>query len=112
MKRSRHNSEHYFWGDICEGWKLIDSHGLSIIEENMPPGSKEIKHFHQSAQQFFYILEGEAIFSIENQFTRAIAGEGVHILPKQRHSVQNEGDMNLKFLVISQPTTKGDRIEI
>ncbi|HEB62401.1 MAG TPA: cupin domain-containing protein [Bacteroidetes bacterium] len=112
MKKSKHTSEHYFWGTACEGWRLLDSAGLSIIEERMPPDTQEKKHFHQTSQQFFYILEGEATFIVEEELTKVMAGEGIHIEARQRHLIQNRGERSLVFLVISQPSTIGDRIEI
>jgi hypothetical protein len=47
------NSEHYIWGENCDGWHLLKSDSLSVIQEKMPPGTKESLHFHSKAQQFF-----------------------------------------------------------
>jgi hypothetical protein len=51
------NGEHYTWGGICDGWHLLRAEGLSVIEERMPAGTFEQRHFHQQARQFFYVLE-------------------------------------------------------
>ncbi|MDQ0918453.1 mannose-6-phosphate isomerase-like protein (cupin superfamily) [Paenibacillus sp. V4I5] len=32
----------------------------TIIQERMPVGASEVKHVHQKAKQFFFILSGEA----------------------------------------------------
>src|ERR1051326_903317 len=58
---SRENAEHYRWGVDCDGWYLVRDKNLSVIEEFMPPGTAEIRHHHQHAQQFFYILSGEVL---------------------------------------------------
>ena len=45
------NAEHYRWGEVCEGWHLVRAAGLSVIEERMPPGSKEQRHWHERSRQ-------------------------------------------------------------
>ena len=54
------NVDHYKWGKDCDGWHLLRSQGLSVIEERVPPGEKEERHCHTESQQFFYILSGTA----------------------------------------------------
>ena len=109
MKKNRKNAEHYQWGENCHGWHLVKGSELSVIEEVMPPKTKEVKHYHSQAQQLFYILKGEATFEIESEIIKVPNREGMHILPNLAHQIRNEGDMDLEFLVISQPTIRGDR---
>jgi quercetin dioxygenase-like cupin family protein len=54
-----HNSEHYTWGEMCDGWHLVKDDRLSVIEEEMPPQAAEHRHFHRQSQQFFYVLDGK-----------------------------------------------------
>ncbi|MEX0291289.1 MAG: cupin domain-containing protein [Flavobacteriaceae bacterium] len=112
MKKNLKNSEHYSWGDRCSGWHLVKSKALSVIEEMMPPNTKEAKHYHTNAQQFFYILQGEATFEIKKDTFKVSEREGIHINPKVVHQIKNETQTNLEFLVISQPTSKGDRTHV
>ena len=37
-------------------------------------------------------------------------GQGLEIAPKVRHQFKNQSNADAHFLVISVPTTKGDRI--
>lgn len=112
MKKNLENSEHYIWGDHCHGWHLLKNDRLSIIEESMPPNTSEVKHYHKKAQQFFYILKGNAVFELDNKTVRIGEREGIHIENQVVHQIRNEGNMDLEFLVISEPTSKGDRINI
>ena len=34
---SKKNSEHYAWGGVCDGWHLLKSPVLSVIQERVPP---------------------------------------------------------------------------
>ena len=112
MKKSKDNSEHYNWGNNCSGWHLVKSESLSVIEELMPPKTQEKKHYHNNAQQFFRIIKGVATFELENDIVEVEAGNGIHIPPKVKHRIRNNGSGSLEFVVISQPATWGDRIDV
>ena len=111
MKVSKENTEHYYWGNKCRGWHFVKSKSLSIIEERMPPNTSEEKHYHEFSEQFFYILKGKATFEIEQDIIEVSKGEGVYIKPQIIHQINNLQSSELEFIVISQPTTKGDRID-
>lgn len=111
MVKNLTNSEHYYWGDNCEGWHLVKTSELSIIQERMPPGTSETRHYHQHAQQFFFILSGTASLEVEGESLTVSALSGMHILPGQRHRIHNQTAEDLLFTVTSQPTSRGDRHE-
>src|SRR5579864_4548240 len=71
---NRENAEHYRWGIDCDGWHLVKSKDLSVIEEFMPPGAAEVRHHHQHAQQFFYVVEGEILMEVNGDKTLVGAG--------------------------------------
>ncbi len=52
----------------------------------MPGGTKEKLHFHSNAQQFFYILIGNATFYIDNKIEIARPQQGLLIQNKTLHS--------------------------
>jgi len=108
---SRGNAEHYRWGNDCDGWHLVKDAELSVIEEFMPPGAAEVRHHHQRAQQFFYVLAGEVLMEVEGQTTLVSAGSGIRILPGTRHQIRNPSSSAARFLVISQPPSHGDRFD-
>ena len=107
---SRANSEHYVWGQGADGWHLVRDQKLSVIEEQMRPGTSELLHYHRVAQQFFYMLSGEAVMEIGGRGFRMAAGEGLHVPPGTLHRIRNESDDVIRFLVISQPHSHGDRV--
>lgn len=105
------NARHYVWGNGCDGWHLLEHDGLSVIEERVPPGAAESRHRHAHARQFFYVLVGEATIELEGAVHRLRAGEGLHVPPGQAHQVRNEGNMEIRLLVVSSPKSHGDREE-
>jgi len=108
---SRKNAEHYRWGNDCDGWHLVKDENLSVIEEFIPSGACEVRHYHQKAQQFFYIyiLSGEVMMEVEGRNTLLPAGTGIRVLPGNRHQISNPSSGAARFLVISQPPSHGDR---
>ncbi|GAB3946354.1 cupin domain-containing protein [Spirosoma harenae] len=107
---SLENAEHYSWGSSCDGWYLVKSDSLSVIQERMPPGTSEVKHYHQKARQFFYILAGEATMEIGNETIRLKANQGVEIPPFVAHQMRNDSTNDLLFTVTSVPKSHGDRV--
>ena len=110
MPVNKNNAEKYFWGDNCESFVLADTEGLSVKQEIMPPGTREQLHFHQKAQQFFFILKGTAVFYCNNRQEVVNEQSGLLILSGTQHYIANESGGQLEFLVISQPSTNNDRI--
>jgi mannose-6-phosphate isomerase-like protein (cupin superfamily) len=104
------NAVHYFWGEKCDGWHLVNSDNLSIIKEKMPPGTAEIKHYHQKSRQFFYILSGTAEMEVKDKYITLTASDGIEIPPLIPHRIFNNSHEDLIFLVISQPKSHGDRV--
>ena len=110
--KNTQNTEHYFWGDNCDGWHLLKSGSLSVIQESMPAHTSEALHFHNTAQQFFFILKGTATFQIEDEVVEVKETNGFHILPQQKHRIFNHTEGTLEFLVISEPKSHGDRVNL
>lgn len=112
MIKSIENTEHYKWGNDCDGWHLLKTDSLSVIQEKMPLGTSEQLHFHSRSQQLFYILSGVATFEIDKQSYTVNSGESIHIPAETVHCIANNGVVELEFLVISEPKAHGDRTEI
>src|ERR1700752_2380629 len=112
MITSVKNAEHYQWGQNCDGWHLLKSDQLSVIEECMPSDTAEVLHYHSKTQQVFYILNGVGSFEINGELIQVRANESLHIPARTLHRVFNQQQTDLKFIVISQPKSHGDKVEI
>jgi mannose-6-phosphate isomerase-like protein (cupin superfamily) len=108
-------AEHYTWGgadrDQSNGWHLVRTTELSIIEESMPPGASETLHHHSRARQFFYVLEGTLTMQLKGEPIVLYSGHGLEIAPGEPHQAFNLSDAPVRFLVTSRPPSHGDRIE-
>ena len=109
-KVSVENSEHYTWGDGCDGWHLVKQPEVSVIREHMPPGTAEVRHRHHHARQFFFVLAGELVIDRDEQARSMLrTGDGLEIPPRVFHQVLNRSQAPVDFLVVSQPPSHGDR---
>lgn len=106
-------AEHYKWGGAngtdCHGWHLVKTEDLSVIEELMPPGTKEERHAHTRSRQFFFVLQGELTLEVEYHDFVISAGKGVEVSPGQAHQAVNRSGAPVRMLVTSQPPSHGDR---
>lgn len=106
---SKETAEHYVWGENCDGWHLVKAAGLSVIHERMPPGTKESRHYHAKARQFFFVLSGAVTLEIEGKRRVLRRHEGAEVPPGVPHQMFNESEKEAEFLVVSQPASHGDR---
>ena len=107
-----HSSEQYQWGRSSQGWHLLNRPDLSVIQEQVPPGDRERRHFHSTARQFFYILQGEAVLEVDGLRFQLSSGQGLEIPPGAQHQFMNESADAVTFLVVSSPHAHGDRTNV
>ncbi|ALB63580.1 Mannose-6-phosphate isomerase [Cronobacter condimenti 1330] len=112
MKISKANAEHYLWGGDCDGWHLVKSQGLSVIHERMPAGRAEQRHYHEQSRQCFFVLRGTLTMELNGERVTLLPGEAIEIPPQAPHQARNDSAQETEFLVISQPTTRGDRVDL
>lgn len=104
------NAEHYVWGEINDGWRLVDRDDLSVIHERMAPGGREVRHKHLRARQFFFVLAGELTMEVEGVVHALRERQGIEVAPGERHLASNESTAPVDFVVTSMPNTRGDRV--
>jgi mannose-6-phosphate isomerase-like protein (cupin superfamily) len=112
MIQNTQTAEHYRWGDVCDGWRLVNRPDLGVIQERMPPGVGEVRHYHERARQLFFVLEGELEIEVGGDLHRLSRGDSLEVPPGDAHLVRNRADSDVSFLVISAPSTQGDRTNI
>ncbi len=109
---STENAEHYIWGERCDGWHLLKRGDMSVIQERVPAGGAEVLHYHEKSRQFFYVLEGEGRMVFEDREIILQKGQGLEISPMMKHQFRNKSEADVHFLVISVPSTRGDRVNL
>ncbi|MGA8263169.1 MAG: cupin domain-containing protein, partial [Ignavibacteriaceae bacterium] len=49
---------------------FVNNEDLSIIQEKVPPGKSEVKHYHNISRQFFFILKGEGTIELQDKIVK------------------------------------------
>jgi mannose-6-phosphate isomerase-like protein (cupin superfamily) len=110
--RSIENAEHYEWGAGCDGWLLVKTNDLSVIQERVPPGGSEIRHLHRRSEQFFYVISGLVTIEIDGEVFEITEQQGIHVPAGVPHQLKNISEVDAVFIVTSTPSSHGDRVEI
>lgn len=105
-------AEHYNWGESCDGWHLVKTSKLSVIQERVPPNCAENRHYHRNAEQFFFILSGVATMEMDGEFFTLTANDGIHVSAGVKHQISNQHHSDLLFTVTSTPPSHGDRVDL
>src|SRR5689334_13265292 len=108
---SKENAEHYIWGGVCDGWHLVKGDSLSVIHERMPPGTAEVRHYHNTSRQFFFVLSGTVMLEVAEEQNQLSTQQGLEVPPGTPHQIRNISGQPAEFLVVSQPPSHGDRIQ-
>ena len=107
---SKQSAPHYQWGDQCDGWHLVKTPTLSVIQERVPPGGKEVRHLHHHAEQFFFVLSGTATLEVDGTVYQLGENQGYHIGAGVPHQISNDTAEHIEFIVTSMPHSHGDRV--
>lgn len=106
------SSERYLWGNGSIGWHLLNRAELSVNQESVPAGDRERCHFHWSARQFFYILQGQAVLEVDGRRYELGPGQGLDVPPGAPHQFISESAETVTFLIVSSPHLYGDRTNV
>ena len=104
------NAPHYKWGNNCDGWHLVQTEKLSVIQERVPHGCAEVRHHHEHAEQFFFVLSGTATIEVDGKVHQLESQQGIHVAAGVSHQLSNQHQEDLVFVVTSTPPSHGDRV--
>jgi mannose-6-phosphate isomerase-like protein (cupin superfamily) len=76
----------------------------SLAEARISPGKATIQHYHIESEEIYYILQGRAEIRVEGDVEEVVEGDGIVILPGQKHRIWNTGDEDLVFLCCCTPS--------
>lgn len=80
----------------------------SLAEATLPPGKRTMAHKHLVTEELYYITHGEGIMTLgENSFP-VKPGDTIVILPGTRHTIENKGEEDLRFLCCCAPAYSHD----
>ena len=78
----------------------------SLAEARVSPGKSTKQHYHVETEEIYYILQGRARVEVGSKLREVGEGDGIAILPGQRHKICNTGTEELVFLCCCSPCYK------
>lgn len=96
----------YDWGLV--GWKTdpadVESQRLSVAEVVFFPGKVQKKHANYREEQVMYVLSGKGLYTVNGHTRRIAPGDSIPLPPYAEHTVQNDTETELRFLLVSSPS--------
>ena len=107
------NTEHYLWGDACDGWRLLKHDDISVIQERVPSNCAEVMHYHRTQRgNSFSSLKAKGLWFLKIMKLNCKKGMGWKFRRVSVTSFAISRKAMFTFLVVSVPTTRGDRINL
>ena len=75
----------------------------SLAEATIPVGGTVTLHYHKVIEEFYYIVSGTGLMTIEGEEREVGPGDTVIIVPGQRHKIRNSGEVPLVLLACCSP---------
>tara|TARA_A100001037_G_C14991609_1_gene562866 strand:+ start:338 stop:703 length:366 start_codon:yes stop_codon:yes gene_type:complete len=79
---------------VLEGFSGLTVHRLQ-------GGLEGDYHDHEATEQVYYFLSGKGKMKIDGEMYEVREGDAVHIPPKVKHQIFNDGDDWIEHLIIS-----------
>lgn len=76
--------------------------GYSLAQFTLEPGKRSKLHRLKSSE-VYYILEGKANLTINNEILELSKDDSAYVPPNSKQSIKNAGEQNLRFLCIVEP---------
>jgi mannose-6-phosphate isomerase-like protein (cupin superfamily) len=92
-----------------------DVHGnrcQSLAEATLRPGQLTRFHRHAQSEEIYYVLQGEALMTVDREKQPIVRGDAVLIPPGSWHCITNTGDGDLVFLCCCSPAYRHDDTQL
>ena len=84
----------------------VKRHSVAVVV--LPPHKSSDLHYHQVAEETYYMLHGTARMVIDGQVFPLHSGQACLIEPGERHQIFNDGDEELAFIAVCAPAWTAD----
>lgn len=107
---SKGDAEHDNEGDDSDDRHRVKRPAMGIIDEKMPAGSAEKRHYHAISRPFLFALNVTLTLALNGEIHLLPQHGGIDIPPGAKHQASNDADIHIECIVISHPATHSDLI--
>jgi glyoxylate utilization-related uncharacterized protein len=80
----------------------LKGRGLNFIHDDiLPPGVSIGHHKHTGDEEYYYILSGKGVMTLDGERFEVTAGDITAVYPGGMHGLENTGAEDLRIIVIS-----------
>lgn len=80
-----------------------------IHDDILPPGTSVGVHRHTDDQEYYYIVSGRGVMTLDGQDVEVAAGDITAVFPGGSHGLKNDSNEDLRIMVISIPVGDEER---
>ena len=88
--------------------KELRCNGTRVQMVVIPPHSTIENHYHKTSREFYYVLQGGCLLTINNETLRLSVGDMLLTEPDDVHKLINDSDKEFKLLVFKTNATEQD----
>jgi uncharacterized cupin superfamily protein len=89
------------WIGVLDGKDLAGKHLRFLHDDVLPPGTSIGVHRHKDDEEYYYILTGSGVMTLDGVRHEVGPGDITGVFPGGEHGLENTGDTDLRVLVIS-----------
>ncbi len=91
------------WVVVLDG-KDLKERGLDFIHDDiLPPGVSIGNHKHTGDEEYYYIVSGKGVMTLDQDRFDVKAGDITAVYPGGVHGLENTSNEDLRIIVISAP---------
>ena len=89
------------WTGVLEGKDLAGRRLRFVHDDVLPPGTSIGVHRHGGDEEYYYILSGQGVMTLDGVRHEVSQGDITGVFPGGEHGLENTGNTDLRVLVIS-----------
>ena len=90
----------------------VDNTNHTVFLHEMPHGGEIPEHAHETNEEIFICLEGEAILTVDGKEFTFRKHDIAFVAPLSKHSIRTVSETPLKVMVVISPTGLEDRLKL
>jgi quercetin dioxygenase-like cupin family protein len=89
------------WIGVLDGESPGGDRLRFVHDDILPPGTSIGNHRHTSDQEYYYIVSGRGVMTLDGREYEVAAGDVTAVLPGGSHGLENRSDGDIRVIVIS-----------
>ena len=89
------------WTEVLVGNDSKSGKIRFIHDDILPPGTSVGVHKHESDEEYYYVLSGKGVMTLDGEQYEVRAGDVTAVFPNGTHGLENRSADDLRVLVIS-----------